>query len=204
MFGHSDFTSRDFDKIHDYYFANYYQTGTIKPPMTKEMYDKAELGYCISFFQNWMVEDVRKLCTQNITLKVLDFFKKKMQDPKNNPLTYYGMSAHDSNIAPFIMAVNILSVDCYLKELETGEKQPNCQHSIPYASNIIWELSSVKSDPNDDSKVDYLIRMLYNGKLMLDCNKYLTNSAKITYEGYCTFDQFEEVSKKLFILGDAE
>jgi len=101
------------------------------------------------------------------------------------------------------MAVNILSVDCYLKELETGEKQKNCERTIPYASNIIWELSSVKSDPNDDSKVDYLIRMLYNGKLMLDCNKYLTNSVKITYEGYCTFEQFEEVSKKLFIIGDA-
>merc|ERR550514_1032948 len=123
---------------------------------------------------------------------------------KDFPLTYNAYSGHDSTIAGFLTNVNWNSFDCLLKELETGVKDPKCNHTIEYASNIIWELSKVQ-DPQDDKKTDYLVKMIYNGEDLYSCQDAFQKGllkAEPKYEGYCTLDEFKEVSKTVFQLGD--
>jgi len=196
MFGHDQFLVGDFDQLYDYHYAKLFQTGEIKKPMTRELFGKVALGYCLNFFSNWINEDIQKLWTHNITVEVIKRFEKKVT-LADEDMTYFAMSGHDSNIAPFMMLTGLNSYECYLKQLETGEDDPNCAHAIPYASNIIFELTSV-TDPEDSDKTDHLVRMLYNGKLMYGCG----NMTDSKYEGYCTFQEYQNAAKDMFQLGD--
>jgi len=177
--------------------------GKFREPMTQELYDRIELAYAIDFFSNWKDHDVAKVWTDKLTADVINVFENKKNSP-DFTLTYNAYSGHDSTIAGFLTNLEWNSFDCLLKELETGVRVSTCNHTIEYASNIIWELNKVQ-DPNDDEQTDYLVRMLYNGQLLYSCQDAFQKGllkAEPKYEGYCTLDEFKEVSKTVFQLGD--
>ena len=203
MFGHDSFSGNEIAQIYDYAKAHLYMYGKHKEPITAEIYDRMELVFSVDFFGVQKNSDVSKLITHNLALKIIETFKKKMDDPSSK-LTYKAFSAHDSTIAPWMVNIGMNSFECLLKELQSGVRDPKCHHSIEYASNIIWELNTVQ-DPNNNKKTDYLIKMLYNGNLMYACQDAFEKGylkAEPKYEGYCTFDEFVEVSKHMFEVGD--
>ena len=202
MFGHESFSGKDIGQLFDYAKAHLFMYGKHKEPITAEIYDRLELVYSVDFFGNWKNDDVSKLWTHNLSLTIIETFKKKMDDPSSK-LTYKAFSGHDSNIAPWMKAIGMNSFECLLKELQSGVSDPKCHHSIEYASNMIWELNTIE-DPNDSKKIDYLIRILYNGNLMYACQDAFEKGyikAEPKYEGYCTFDEFVEASKHMFQVG---
>lgn len=177
--------------------------GKHREPMTQEMYDRIDLVYAADFFSNWINKDVTKLWTDKLTADVINVFEQKINSP-DFTLTYNAYSGHDSTIAGFLTNLEWNSFDCLLKELETGVEVSTCNHTIEYASNIIWELNKVQ-DPNVEKKTDYLVRMLYNGQMLYSCQDAFQKGllkAEPKYEGYCTLDEFKEVSKTVFQLGD--
>ena len=177
--------------------------GKHREPLTQELYDRIDLVYAADFFSHWIDNDVAKIWTDELTADVINVFEKKINSP-DFTLTYNAYSGHDSTIAGFLTNLEWNSFDCLIKEIETGVRVSTCNHTIEYASNIIWELNKVQ-DQNDDKKTDYLVKMLYNGQMLYSCQDAFQKGllkAEPKYEGYCTLDEFKEVSKKVFQVGD--
>jgi len=198
MFGTPDFGLRQTEEVYDYMKAYYFKHGAHHPKMSDELYSMIEVAYSVSFFSNWGLPDIQKMWAHNITKDVIKKFKARVADPTQNPVTYVGMSGHDSNIASFWNIVGLNSFTCLAEELVNQKPDPNCHKSIEYASNIIWEMSSARRSSDDLREVS-LVRMLQDGKHMFGCEQKFTGAAP-EFDGYCTLEEFEAAAGKLFML----
>ncbi len=69
---------------------------------------------------------------------------------KNNVPKFYIYSAHDLSVGPIMGALGLDKIDW-----------------SPYASNVIFELwRNNKSNPNSVNYDDYIVRLIYNGKVI--------------------------------------
>lgn len=128
---------------------------------------------------------------------------------KKKRLNFLGLSAHESNILPFLMGYKLTSMECMLKILNNGKDKSHsslsdkdiCIPSPDFASNFIWELSTqkgIKSKHKHDPAYHY-IRVLYNGEpLTTHCPKeHLVDGE------YCPYTAFREAEKERFWFKDS-
>ena len=195
MFNSPNFSVRQIEQIFDYMKAYFFKHGGHHPLMTPALYSQIEVAYSVSFFSNWGLPSIQKLWTHNMTSEILKAFNTKLQG--KNPVTYMGLSGHDSNIAPFWNILGVTTFACLVEELQTGKKVENCHKSIEYAANIIWELGVVKGEDGNEMG---LVRMVRDGEHMFGCEGGVAGGRGVV-EGWCTVGEFEAAAEKLFMVG---
>jgi hypothetical protein len=199
LLGHKDFTFEDVFNMYDYMKYYYFTYAKLYPKLTQQLFEMIELAYSVRYYSFWRTDEWKRLWSHNIAVKVMNVFETKVENP-SHPLNYFGMSAHDWQLTPFVIKFGFTSYDCLWDEMMSLKKNQNCYHSIEFASNIIWELSELPSKSNGGT--EYLVRMTWDGKHMFGCEqriagKWLGGAPK--YEGYCTYDEFRKVAKGMFM-----
>jgi hypothetical protein len=205
LLGHKDFTFEDVSNMYDYMKYYYFTYAKLYPNLTQELFSTIELAYSVRYYSFWRTDDWQRLWSHNIAVKVLNVFETKVENPKH-PLNYFGMSAHDWQLTPFVIKFGFTSYGCLMDEmLSPFKKNKNCYHSIEFASNIVWELTELHNAAG--LPIEYLVRMTWDGKHMFGCEeaiagKWLGAGAK--YDGYCTYDEFRKVAEGMFTFGTKE
>lgn len=157
LLGHKDFTFEDVFNIYEYMKYYYFTYAKLYPKLTKELFSMIELAYSVRYYSFWRTDDWQRLWSHNIAVKVLNVFENRVENPKH-PLNYFGMSAHDWQLTPFVIKFGFTSYGCLMDEmLSPLKKIKNCHHSIEFASNIVWELSELPKTVG--APVEYLVRM---------------------------------------------
>jgi hypothetical protein len=148
---------KDMAKLYDNVRYYLYETGKMPAPMTQDLYNKIESVYAAEFLM-WEADfGIAKLLTDSLSQLVRGKFAEKIKD-QTSGIKYLGLSGHDTNVLTWLLNFEATSVDCLVREIESGQKEENCQHSVGFAANLIWELSKTT-----DGNEDFLVRVLYNG-----------------------------------------
>lgn len=200
IFSRDTFMVKDMAKLYDNVRYYLYETGKMPAPMTQDLFSKIESVYAAEFLMWDADSGVSRLLTNSLSQLVRGNFMEKVKD-QTKGIKYLGLSGHDTTVLPWLKNFEATSVDCLVREIESGRKEENCKHSVEFAANLIWELS--KTTHGDEH---FLVRVLYNGKTIFDCSSrnaenFLRKTPK--YEGYCTLEEYEELAKHLFEVGDS-
>ena len=175
--------------------------GKLPSQITEKLYDEIKYIENMAFFYKYNPKGSAKFQTTKLSEFVREHFQKAMQNFKTEKqyYGYIGLSAHESNIIPFMISLGLTSYSCWAKKYENSKKgidknkssSENCEIIPAPGANIIWELSRSKNK----EKTQFYVRMQYKGTpLDLQCK----NKEKLAV-GYCEFDSWEEFNSKYFI-----
>jgi hypothetical protein len=157
IFSKDSFGVKDMAKLYDNVRYYLYETGKMPAPMTQDLYNKIESVYAAEFLGWDTVSGVAKILTDRLSQLVRGKFADKLKD-QTSGIKYLGLSGHDTTVLPWLINFEATSFGCVVREIESGQKEANCKHSVGFAANLIWELSKTT-----DGDEDFLVRVLYNG-----------------------------------------
>lgn len=144
-----------------------------------------------------------KILTTPLTKKILGTFDDKIAG-KRPALKFLGLSAHDSTQWPFFTLMKFSVAECLIRTIKNKGIKPDgekwCYGLPPYASNMIFELSS--QTPEGSNEKEYYIRLLLNGVVV---DTICPKDVKVVGEGYCPYqDAKQELTKVLIWTDDFE
>ena len=104
--------------------------------------------------------------TNNEKLKdILTDFTARVQNPTSAMFKWRFLSAHDNDVGPLLLGLNISSAQCVEETYRRGYTDAlNCDSNTEYASSIITELHS-------DAKGEYYVKIRHNGRYVYLCER---------------------------------
>lgn len=189
-----------------FYYGEYYKS---EKKMDDVFFNKLKnLASFLFHYKNWGDNPehnisgknrVTRLYTSEISKKILNFFKEKMENgDKGNPAKFMMFSGHDSNTYPFMYNLNLTSSDCHKENLIRGivnnNTDTNCKDLTKYTSNLLFELSTFKGK--------FYVRLLYGMHPIKFCDGEFIGNNQNNF--YCEFEVFEKKVREVLILGDKE
>ena len=173
------------DKVFDSMWADYYYTGKPYQGADEKFYSKLRTAMSMNTLLDYPTDTVVRLFTDAVSHSVIEGMEGKINGTIPHKLRMF--SGHDSNVVPFMMKHNLISLTC-LKELyQTGKSTSICELHPNFASSFIWELNQRDTDKK------YFVRVLFNGKPVKFCFENQDDH-------YCEFSLFkDEIGKRMYL-----
>jgi len=161
--------------------SHYYLNGVLPVGISDELFVKLKRMFGIYYIaKRYSHPKVLKSYITGILKLTKNGFHDKSQN--NSTLNYIGLSGHEENLFPLLLALNQTSLECLLEGLSPDTKQPTgttspkpCLPPPPFSSNLIFELLQ------DPSSQNHYIRLKYNNDPISIKN---TNSTLFTLEEF--------------------
>lgn len=116
--------------------------------------------------------DLAKAYNKHKFEKIISMFDSRVRS-SSQPMKWTFLSAHDSDMAPMYLNLNLTSSTCVEELYRKGSTSAlNCEGFPLFASSLIWEL-------HQDDKRNFTVKIRSNGKYMKLCE---TNSEECKYE----------------------
>ena len=149
--------------------------------MDSSMYNKISDGfglhYMIGKYSNHNLVKAYNSQLFRMILNTLSSSVKSDQAGKKDFMKFLGLSGHETNLVPLMMAFNLINIECTWKRFQGDYSDSKCHESPSFAANIIFEL--IKREGK------YFVRGLYNGNKIEICSGFNTNT-----DYRCPFDTF--------------
>lgn len=168
--------------------CSYFYTGS-SLVKNADIYSKMKYVFGVYYINaKYTNTNIRKLYTSKMSQDMIKQFEDKIAG--KSKLKFFGLSAHETNVVPYMLGYDLTNEECMLKKLKGEAVTGTCEGSPEFAANFIWELSK-KGD-------EYFVKVLYNGKpITTTCSSLVDNY-------YCKFSDFKTKMLDAFTLSDAD
>ena len=158
------------NRIFDNLWAQLFYTGEFISGTDSDFYRKLEIAMSINTALNYPTETIQKLWTHSISNNMIDNMDIRIAGKNRVKLRMY--SGHDSNLLPFMLRYGLMDENCLQDLYQKGQSDRQCETHPTFASLFVWELNQRTSDQK------YFVRILFNGKEVLFCEKHETIGGK--------------------------
>ncbi len=150
----------------------------------KDLYKQLENAYSVATIARFNDSTYRKNIVSEFLLEILNR-TKEIISKENYDMKYFFYSGHDDILSALLLSTNVISADCMISDLVSGNTTLGCDGSPSLASNVVFELHREK-DADKRKESSYSVKVRYNTKFIDFCVKL--NDGE---EFVCKYDEFE-------------
>lgn len=176
-------TLNAFDEMTSYL----YQFDQYFPGTDANMYNDLWIAASIDLMLNFNSDQILRIWTDKIGRLMLAEMGNVIAGSSKAKLSLY--SAHDWNLTPFMMKLNLTSRQCLEQLYETGASETQCELYPSYAASFNFELATRNSDQS------YFVRINYNGNPVTFCLDTVD-------DGWCAFADFKSRFEEQFLTSE--